>query len=108
MKKITKQEELQKVADALFASNPEIDELHLASNGQGFTEHEPAEAYAKQFEDKKVYHFLSPKKIAEEAEAKKEAELKAEQEAETKAKKEAELKAKQEAEAKAKKKIEKK
>lgn len=56
-KKKETQEKLKTVAKALFESNSELNEVFLCSNGQGFTDSEMAENYAKQFDDDTVYTF---------------------------------------------------
>ncbi len=93
-------EMLQGKADSLFRSNKEVTELHLCSNGQGFTDKQYAERYAKQFADDNVYTFVHEERAKAKAEAEKKAQEEAarkQAEAEAKAKEE---KAKKEAEAK--------
>lgn len=70
-------EMLENKAKALFDGNKELTEVHLCANGQGFTDKEYAERYAKQFSDDNVYTFIHDERV------------KAKEEAEKKAKKEA-------------------
>ncbi len=86
------QELLQKKANSLFKSNKELTEVHICSNGQGFTDKAVAKHYAKQFTDDNVYTFVHE----ERAKAKEEAEKAAKAKAEKEAKKEAEKAAKAE------------
>lgn len=49
----------------MFTDHPEIDELHVASNGQGFTNKDAAESHAQTLIDKKVKHCKRSEYVVE-------------------------------------------